>query len=234
MHKIDIHTHILPPDIPKFKDIFGYDSNFIELVHKGDEKADMIRNGNLFRTIDRSCYCTKRRIEECNDRDIDIQVISTIPVMFNYHIKAKDGLYIAKFINDHIAKSVNEHPKRFIGLGTLPMQDTKLAIEELERVINQLKLKGIQIGTHINNWNLNDPQVFEVLRACESLGAAVFVHPWDMMGQDRMKKYWLPWLVGMPAESSLAICSAIFGEYLKNYQTLELLLPTEEVHLHLL
>ena len=72
-------------------------------------------------------------------------------------------------------------------------------------------MAGIQIGTHINDWNLNAPQVFEVLQAAESLNAAVFVHPWDMMAKEKMPQYWLPWLVGMPAESSLAICSMIFG-----------------------
>jgi len=69
----------------------------------------------------------------------------------------------------------------------------------------------VQIGSHINDWNLDQPELFEVFEAAASLGAAVFVHPWDMMGKSKMEKYWLPWLVGMPAESSLAICSMIFG-----------------------
>ena len=77
--------------------------------------------------------------------------------------------------------------------------------------MRELPLAGIEIGTHINDWNLNAPEVFTVLEAAAELGAAVFVHPWDMMGKDRMPQYWLPWLVGMPAETSLAICSMIFG-----------------------
>jgi aminocarboxymuconate-semialdehyde decarboxylase len=77
--------------------------------------------------------------------------------------------------------------------------------------MQELRLSGIEIGTHVNDWNLSDPQLFPVFQAAEELGAAVFVHPWDMMGKERMPKYWLPWLVGMPAEVSLAICSMIFG-----------------------
>ncbi len=70
---------------------------------------------------------------------------------------------------------------------------------------------GIQIGSHINQVPLGDPSLFKVFEACERLGACVFVHPWDMAGEDRMQKYWLPWLVGMPADTSFAICSLMFS-----------------------
>ena len=69
----------------------------------------------------------------------------------------------------------------------------------------------LQIGSHINDWNLSAPELFPFFEEAEKLGAAIFVHPWDMMGKELMDKYWLPWLVGMPAESSLAICSMIFS-----------------------
>src|SRR6185312_15688085 len=78
----------------------------------------------------------------------------------------------------------------------------------------------IQIGTHVNDWNLDHPALFAVFEAAQELGAAVFVHPWDMLGRERMGKYWLPWLVGMPAESSLAICSLIFGGVLERLPAL--------------
>jgi aminocarboxymuconate-semialdehyde decarboxylase len=90
------------------------------------------------------------------------------------------------------------------------MQAPELAIKELERC-KKIGLAGVQIGSHVNDWNLNDPNLFPIFQACEKLGMAVFVHPWDMMGQEKMQRYWLPWLVGMPAETSLAICSMIFG-----------------------
>jgi aminocarboxymuconate-semialdehyde decarboxylase len=91
------------------------------------------------------------------------------------------------------------------------MQDTDLAIKELTRLVKELGLKGVQIGSHVGDLNLSDASIFPFFEAASELGAAVFVHPWDMMGQERMGKYWLPWLVGMPAEVSLAICSMIFG-----------------------
>jgi aminocarboxymuconate-semialdehyde decarboxylase len=131
--------------------------------------------------------------------------------MFSYWAKPQDALDLSRFLNDHIASTVASAPDRFIGLGTLPMQAPELAVKELERCVKELHLAGVEIGTHVNSWNLDDEHLFPIFQAAEELGAAVFVHPWDMMGKERMPKYWLPWLVGMPAEVSLAICSMIFG-----------------------
>jgi aminocarboxymuconate-semialdehyde decarboxylase len=68
--------------------------------------------------------------------------------------------------------------------------------------------------------NLNDPHFYPFYEEAEKLGAAIFVHPWDMMSKEKMQKYWLPWLVGMPAESSLAICSMIFGGIFEKFPKL--------------
>jgi aminocarboxymuconate-semialdehyde decarboxylase len=140
--------------------------------------------------------------------------------MFSYWARADHAHDLARFLNDHIAGIVAEYPGRFEGLATLPMQDPKLAIRELERSVKQLGLKGIEIGTHVNGMNLDEEPVLEVLAAAEELGACVFVHPWDMMGESQMPRYWLPWLVGMPAELSRAICSMIFGGVFESFPKL--------------
>jgi aminocarboxymuconate-semialdehyde decarboxylase len=100
------------------------------------------------------------------------------------------------------------------------MQDADLSIRELERCQRSLGMAGIQIGTHVNGWNLDDPRIFPVLEAAAELGAAVFVHPWQMLGKERMGLYWLPWLVGMPAETALSICTMIFGGVFEKLPTL--------------
>ncbi|MEW6055017.1 MAG: amidohydrolase family protein [Bdellovibrionota bacterium] len=211
MQKIDIHTHILPKNLPRLKEKYGY-GGFIQLDHHKPCGARMLRDdGKFFREIESNCWDAGRRVLECDQAGIGRQVLSTVPVMFSYWAKPADAADLSKFLNDHIAEVVGEHPTRFSGLATLPLQAPKLAVKELERCKRSLGLSGIQIGTHVNDWNLNEPALFEVFEAAQELGAAIFIHPWDMMGESRMPKYWLPWLVGMPAEVSLAICSMIFG-----------------------
>jgi aminocarboxymuconate-semialdehyde decarboxylase len=95
--------------------------------------------------------------------------------------------------------------------------------------VRELGLRGVEIGTHVDPnehchgadcRNLDHPSLDVVWKAAQDSNAAVFVHPWDMMGKERMQKYWLPWLVGMPAESSLAICSMIFGGVFERFPKL--------------
>jgi aminocarboxymuconate-semialdehyde decarboxylase len=209
MLTIDIHTHILPENIPNFRERFGY-GGFISLEHHKPCCARMMIDNKFFREVEDNCWDAETRMRECNLHHVDVQVLSTVPVMFSYWAKPQDCLEVSKFLNDHIAGVVHRYPKRFVGLGTIPMQDPDMAIEELERC-RRRGLHGVEIGSHVNDWNLNDPALFPVFEACQDLGMAVFVHPWEMMGTKKMPKYWLPWLVGMPAETSLAICSMIFG-----------------------
>lgn len=221
MLKIDVHTHILPRDIPNWKDKFGY-GGFITLDHYKPCCARMLRDdGVAFRDVDENCWSVEKRIEECDVAGVSMQVLSTVPVMFSYWAKANDAAEVAKFLNDHIAEVVITDPKRFLGLGTVPMQDTDLAIIELERC-KQIGLAGVQIGTNVNRLNLGEPQFLDFFAACERLGMAVFVHPWDMAGEVDMQKYWLPWLVGMPAEVSRAICSLIFSGVLEKLPNLRI------------
>jgi len=206
---IDIHTHILPENIPSFRERFGY-GGFIHLEHHVPCRARMMMDNKFFREVEDNCWDAEARIKECNEHHVDVQVLSTVPVMFSYWAKPQDCLQVSRFLNDHIAEIVDRYPKRFIGLGTLPMQDPELAIQELQRC-KDIGLAGVEIGSHVNDWNLNDPNIFPVFEACQDLDMCVFIHPWDMMGKNKMERYWLPWLVGMPAETSLAICSMIFG-----------------------
>jgi len=206
---VDIHTHILPKNIPSFAKQFGY-GGFIKLDHNCKGCARMLKDDVFFREVQENCWDPEVRLNESKQFGVDIQVLSTVPVMFSYWAKSEDALVVSKFLNDHLAEIVERYPKKFEGLGTLPMQDPDLAILELQRC-KKIGLKGVQIGSHVNEWNLDAPELFPIFQECERLNMAVFIHPWDMMGANTMSKYWLPWLVGMPAESSRAICSMIFG-----------------------
>jgi aminocarboxymuconate-semialdehyde decarboxylase len=218
--KIDIHTHIMPEVMPNWVKKFDY-GEFIHLEHRNC-KACMMKGDKLFREVEANCYDAVERVKEMDATGVSVQVLSTIPVLFNYWAKPEDGLETSRFFNDHIADTVAKDSAHFMGLGTVPMQDVQLAIQEMQRCVQELKLPGIEIGTNINGENLGDKKFFPFYKAAEEMGCALFVHPWEMMGETQMEKYWLPWLVGMPAETSRAICSMIFGGVFENFPRLRI------------
>jgi aminocarboxymuconate-semialdehyde decarboxylase len=219
--KIDIHTHIIPEQMPDWAKKFGY-GGFIHLDHHKAGCARMMVDDKFFREVQNNVWDAEVRIHECDHHHVDMQVLSTIPVMFNYWAKPKDCLDVSKFLNDHIAKITHQFPEKFYGLGNVPLQDVDLACSELERCIRELKLNGVQIGSNVNRENLNEKKFFSFWELAEKLNACIFVHPWEMMGKDEMQKYWLPWLVGMPAETSRAICSMLFGGVFEKFKNLRI------------
>jgi aminocarboxymuconate-semialdehyde decarboxylase len=218
MLKIDTHTHIMPEQLPDWSKKFGYGS-FIHLDHHREGFARMMQGEKFFREIASNCWDPKIRIEEYATFHTRVQVVCTIPVLFAYWAKPLDCLDISKFLNDDLASVFTTYPKNYVGLATLPMHDSTLAVQEIERC-HKLGFKGVQIGSNINGKNLNEPIFYPIWESLEKLNMCVLVHPWEMMGQDQMSKYWLPWLVGMPAETSRAICSLLFGGVFEKYPKL--------------
>jgi len=218
--KIDIHTHIMPEHIPNWFQKFGY-GDFIRLEHHKPCCARMIKGDKVFREIEQNCWEAKVRSREMDETGVSKQVLSTIPVLFNYFAKPEHALETSRFFNDHMAQCTDLQPDRFIAIGTVPMQDVDTAIREMERCITELKMPGLEIGSNINNKNLGDPYFEPFWAAAEAMNCSIFVHPWEMMGEDHMQRYWLPWLVGMPAETSRAICSMIFAGVFERHPKLK-------------
>lgn len=207
--KIDMHTHLMPKHLPDWAAQFGY-GGFIRLEHHRAGFARMMQGETFFREVAENCWNAELRIAEYAALGVQKQVVCTIPVLFAYFAQPQDGLQVAQFLNDDIAATAKKHPEHYIGLGTLPMQSVELSVQELERC-HAIGLKGVQIGSNINTINLSDPRFHPIWAACERLNMAVLIHPWEMMGEANMQRYWLPWLVGMPAETTRALCSMIFG-----------------------
>ncbi len=124
-----------------------------------------------------------------------MQVLSTVPVMFSYWSRPRDCLTVSEYLNNDVAAQVAKDPSRFIGIGTLPMNDPEAAVQEMTRCSRSLGFKGFQIGSHIDvnketkeKVTLDDPRYDSVWAAAVELDVALLVHPWDMMGSDYMTK----------------------------------------------
>ncbi|MFT4704554.1 MAG: aminocarboxymuconate-semialdehyde decarboxylase [Bradymonadia bacterium] len=217
--KIDMHTHVLPEDWPDFREEFGY-GGWIRLDHHRDGWARMMKDDTFFREINSNCWNDPCRLKDCDRDGVDVQVISTVPVMFAYWANARHAHRVSQVLNDDLAERCAAHPDRFVALASVAMQAQELAVEELTRAMALPGMRGVQIGSHVEGKNLDHEDFYGFWEACESLDAAVLVHPWDMMGMDTLPDYWLPWLVSMPAETARAMCCMMMGGILERYPKL--------------
>ena len=222
MLKIDTHAHILPAQWPDLATKYG-DDRFPVMVNT-EGRHRIYKDGKFFREVWANAFDAQYRTAEYAKFGVQAQAISTVPVLFSYWAKANQALELHRFLNDHTAQICRDHPRHYAGIGTVPLQSPTLAIQEMERCIEELGLQGVQIGSHVDAWNLDAPELFPFFEAAADLGAAILVHPWDMMGRESMPKYWLPWLVGMPAEQSRAACCLILGGVLERLPELRVCL----------
>lgn len=219
--KIDVHAHVLPRDIPDFEKQFGY-GGFVRLDHRQDETTQMIKDGKLFRVVEPNCFDTKARLEDMDRAHVNVQCLSTVPVMFSYWAKPADTETVSRFVNDDLVAQCQLAPDRLVPLGTLPMNDIPRAIQEVRRCVG-MGFRGFEIGSHIGEKSLDHKDFWPLYKECESLGVVLFIHPWEMHSWDgRLNKYWMPWLVGMPSETAQAICSVLMGNILMMFPRLRL------------
>ena len=218
---IDIHTHILPPGWDDWAGRFGV-SNWPSCRLHDACNATIYLGEKEFRRIDERSFLPVRRIADMDAEGIGLQMISPVPVMLCYWGPGQATDAFARMQNDFIAGVVQKHPDRFAGAGTVALQDAKLAVRELER-LKSMEFPAVEIGSHVNGRDFDDPALFEFFAAAQQLDLAIFVHPQGpSIGQERMGQYYLPFMVGYPADSALAAARLILGGVLERLPRLRI------------
>jgi len=215
---IDVHTHILPPGWEDLASEFGI-AGWPSLKQHSTCQATIMLGEREFRKVTDQCFAPVTRIADMDKTGIGRQLISPVPVLFCYWGAPEATARFAAIQNDYIARVVSDYPDRFIGAATVAMQSPKFAIAELERV-KKIGFKCVEIGTNVNGLYPDDAAYEEILTAAEALDMAVFVHPWDGFGEDQIRRYYLPHMVALPAETSLSIARLIVGGVLDRRKTL--------------
>ena len=209
MRVIDIHSHFFPEKWPDLAEKFGT-PDWPRIQHKGDGKATILLGERHFRDIYAACWDAEMRLEEMDRDGVDVQVVSSTPVLFAYERPAEHALECAKMFNDAALELAACGKGRLRTLCQVPLQDIDASCQEVSRCVRAGHL-GVQIGNHVGAKNLDDEGILEFLQHCAHEGAAVLVHPWDMMGRERMPNYMMPWTVAMPAETQLGIVALILS-----------------------
>jgi aminocarboxymuconate-semialdehyde decarboxylase len=228
MDSIDIHFHVVPPQ-------------FVDAVRREQfaEAARIERTGARDHliyaappdvvvepdtTLHPAEYDERLMLDGLDRRKLDAAVIGPSPGLFFYWAEPALGARIAGALNDGIAAMVRAHPGRFVGMGTVPMQDGTLAARELERAVTTLGLRAIEICTHINGVDLDDPRFDPVFAAAERLNVPFFIHPQNWGDMRRLKNYHLWNLVGFPTETALAAAHLITGGVFERHPGLKVVL----------
>lgn len=163
------------------------------------------------------------RLADMDRMGIDVQAVSPSPSQYYYYADPAFGLELARDINDRMAEIAAGHPDRFVGMGTVPLQDPKLAVRELERCVKKLGLRGIEIGTNVNGVDLADPRLKleRFFAKAQELGVVLFMHPMGFTHADRMTEHYFNNIIGNPLESTLAVSHLIFGGVLDRHPRLK-------------
>jgi aminocarboxymuconate-semialdehyde decarboxylase len=220
---VDTHCHYLNPEVnakyaylkPGMHDataIFATDLS--RLTNQSQIKERGLKFSNV-----------TERLKDMNKMGVDVQVLSPAPIQYFYFTEPDVGANISRDINESIAKVVADNPDRFVGLGTVPLQNVDLAINELEYAVKDLGLRGVEICTNVNGLNLTDPTLGleKFFAKATDLGAVVFLHPMGFSQGERLTDHYFNNVIGNPFDTSLALAHLIFDGVLARHPKLKIL-----------
>jgi aminocarboxymuconate-semialdehyde decarboxylase len=219
---IDIHTHIVPQKLPT-TGFSSLNSRWPQIELAPGGKTNVMVAGKVVRTINELCWNMESRIADMDREGIEIQVLSAMPALFSYWADADETAFFCRYINEEIARMVEYHPGRFVGLGIVPLQNPETAARELVSIKDHYRLAGVQVGSNIEGRTIGDPFFTPFFEEAERLGLAVFVHPVNPVGSERIVgPSLLSNFVGFPSETAFAAASVITGRVLEKFPLLRI------------
>lgn len=220
MLALDIHCHFFPQ---AFLDAARKPNTFqASLERRADGREHLVCPGNFDHPLTPDFYAAEQMLADMDATDMTMAAISSAPPTLSYWADAAATRELAAAINESIAERVKSHPKRFLGLATVPLQDIDASVTEARRAIAELGLHGFQIGSNVGGKNLNHPDYFPFFEAVADLDVPLFIHPYIPPGEERMQDYYLHNLLGMVTETGLAIASVIYGGILERLPNLKI------------
>lgn len=223
MTTIDIHCHLATPASRSAVETYRRPESEPYNFYMG---ADSVaHNATMVQGIMPALTDPAARIEHMDGMGIDVQGLSTFVSEYFYWAPPRKGAESARVQNDNLAEAVAAYPDRFVALGAnLPLQDIDLAIAEMDRAVDELGFKGLQIGGTIDGHNLDEPRFRPFWAAVEAKGIPVILHPNGYPESQRFGDYFLVNCIGNPLETMVAASRMIFSGLFEEHPGLEVVL----------
>ena len=218
---VDLHCHYLNPVVnakTAHLDLGKYDPTTVFA-------DDLTRETNVKQMKTRAPKLTgvTERLQDMDRMGVDIQAICPAPYQFFYWTEADYGAELAREVNEGIARIAADRPDRFAGMGSVPLQDSQLAIRELNHCVKNLGMRGIELCTNVNGKNLTDPslKLDKFFARAEELGVVIFMHPLGYTQADRLTHHYFNNVIGNPLDSTVAVSHLIFDGVMQRYPKLK-------------
>jgi aminocarboxymuconate-semialdehyde decarboxylase len=226
--KIDVHSHFVAEECFR---VLSERKDGRNIVQESSGQESGAWNRQLFERLRDKLSDIPTRIRDMDKAGVDIQILSPSPIMLYYWTDTEMGVTLSRLQNERISEICHQNPSRFIGLGTVPLQDIKEAVGELERLSRELHLRGVIVASNINGRDLDDPVFLPFFEKCGSLDLLVFIHPHDTAAPERMQQFYLTNLIGNPLDTTIAATRIMFSGLLDRVPGLKICLSHGGGHL---
>ncbi len=219
---VDIHCHLHVPEADELvKDVASLEKEpLLWFANDATRKFQMAHGQDIMPKITQS----ELRIAEMDATGVDVQAISTAPNHYCYWAEPDLGREVAQTVNDKLASVVAEHPDRFVGLCTVPLQDPQMAVAELERCVKDHGMRGVEINADVAGQELSKSGLDPFFAKCEELGILIFIHPSGFAKGDRLADHYFSNIIGNPLATTVAVHYLIFDGVMDRHPGLKVVL----------